>query len=118
MLSKHIIKIACFPPSTISSFLWPVKDDLGLKSLDIYSIPYKCGKIYIGQSDHSAETKVKKHHHHIWLYHPDKSAVIEHRVNIGHQSCLMATYPGQKSRCMHRIIREVIEIKLHPIINK
>jgi Na+-transporting NADH:ubiquinone oxidoreductase subunit NqrF len=47
VLSQHNIKFVDLPPRKISSFLWSVKDDLKLKMLGVYSIPYGCGQVYI-----------------------------------------------------------------------
>jgi hypothetical protein len=111
LLSRHNIKSVLLPPSNIPSFFRPVKDDLGLKTPGVYSIPCKCGQVYIGQTSFSIETRVKEHQCHIYLEHPDKSAVAEHSINLGHQdTSILFT----KSRYMDLIIREAIEIELHP----
>jgi hypothetical protein len=43
----------------ISSFLQLFKDNLALKTSDIYSISCECGKVYTGQIDHSVEIRIK-----------------------------------------------------------
>jgi hypothetical protein len=55
-----------------------------LKPLSIYSIPCKCGKVYIGQTGCSSKTRSEEHHWHITLYKPDKSALAQHSINLGH----------------------------------
>jgi len=45
------------------------------------------------------ETRMKEHHRHIWLGHPDKSAVAEHRFNRNHlikfhDTRILSTVPG------------------------
>jgi hypothetical protein len=55
-------KISQFP-----SFLWPVKENLILKTVGMYSVLCKCGQLYIGQAGHLIETRVKKHHWYIIL---------------------------------------------------
>jgi hypothetical protein len=81
----------------------------------VYSIPCKCGKVYFGQIGCSIEARVKEHHRHIHLYHPGKSAVAEHSINLGHRKQLQNTsILAKKSRQMDQIIREEIEIQLHP----
>jgi hypothetical protein len=85
MLSKHNIKTVGLLPRKLSSLLRPIKDDLALKMPGVYSIPCECGKVYTGQTGHSIETRVKEHHRHIRLYHPEKSAMMEHSINLGHQ---------------------------------
>jgi len=72
---RHNIKTVSLLPRKVASFLQPVKDDLGLKTTGVSSIPCICGKIYIGEIRCSIETRIKKHHWHIRPYHPYKSAV-------------------------------------------
>ena len=50
MLAKHNIKTVALPPRKIFSYLPPVKDALGLRTPDVYSILCECGRFYIGQS--------------------------------------------------------------------
>jgi len=57
VLLRHNIKTVVFLPREVGSFLQPVKDDLGLKTLGVYSIPFECGKVHIGQTRHSTETR-------------------------------------------------------------
>jgi hypothetical protein len=61
-----------------------MKDDLGLKTRGMYSIPCTCGQVYIGQTGRSIETNDKEHHWYICLEHPDKSAMAKHSINLGH----------------------------------
>jgi hypothetical protein len=46
MLSKHIIKMIGILPRKISSFLQSIQDDIPLKTMGIYCIPSKCGKVH------------------------------------------------------------------------
>jgi hypothetical protein len=39
MLTRCNIRTVGTPPRNITTFLWPVQDDLNFKALDIYSIP-------------------------------------------------------------------------------
>jgi hypothetical protein len=60
-------------------------------------------------------SRLKQRQRHIRLQHPDKSAVAEHSIDQGHRiqfhhSSTLAT----KTRYMDRIVREAIEIELHP----
>ena len=84
MLAKHNIKSIALPPKKISSYLSPVKDALGLRTLGIYRIPCECGKVNIGQSGRSIHLRIKEHDRHIRLAQPDKSAVGEHSFNHDH----------------------------------
>jgi hypothetical protein len=58
--------LACHPGS-YSVFLYPIKDDMGLKTTSVCSILYDCGRVYIGQTGHSIEPKVKERYWHIQL---------------------------------------------------
>jgi hypothetical protein len=82
MLPKHI-KTVGIPLRKISSFQWPIKDDLALKTSGVYSI-CKREKVCTGQTGHSIETRVNEHHRHIQLYHLEKLAMAKHSINIGH----------------------------------
>jgi uncharacterized lipoprotein YddW (UPF0748 family) len=55
------------------------------------------------------------HHQQICLYHPEKSAVTEHDTNLCHHIQLQnISILAKKSRHMDQMIREAIEIELHP----
>jgi hypothetical protein len=80
-----------------------------------YSIPCRCGKVYIRQTGNSTETRVKEYHQHICPYYPEKSVVAEHSINLGYHILLHNTsIPAKKSRYMDRIIWEAIENEIHP----
>jgi hypothetical protein len=103
------------PPRKFSSSLWPIKDDLALKMTGENNIPCKCGMVYTGRTGCSIETMIKGNHWHINLYHPDKSVVAEYSINLVHCVQLQnASILAKKSRRMDHIIREVVEIELHP----
>jgi hypothetical protein len=68
----------------------------------------------IGQTGSPIETRVKEHHQHIRLYHPEKSALSEHSINLGHRVHLHNTsILAKKLRRTDRVIREAIEIDVH-----
>jgi hypothetical protein len=69
-----------------SHMLRPVRDDLGLKVSEVYSIPCECGKVYIGQTVRSIETRCKEHAWHQRLHQVEKSATAEHSTDSGHQN--------------------------------
>ena len=75
MLAKHNTLRISLLSRKISSLLHPVKENLGLRTLGVYSISCECGQVYIQHTDRSIETRIKEHHRHIWFGYPDKSAV-------------------------------------------
>jgi hypothetical protein len=114
MLSRHDIKSVGLPPKKIYNFLWPVKYLLGVRTLGIYRISCECGKVYIGQTGRSVDTRLKQHKWHIRLEHSNKSAMAEHSIKFEHHiqfhnTSILAT----KSHYMDCIIMEAIEIELH-----
>ena len=114
LLAKQNIKCVFLPPREICILLRTAKDDLGLRTLGIYSIPCECGQVYIGQTGCSMETTIKEHHLHIRLGHPVKSAVAELRLKHNHvikfqDTRILPAVIGY----MERLIREVVELELN-----
>jgi hypothetical protein len=58
--------------------------DLVLRTPGIYRIPCECGKVCIAHTGLSVDARLKAHQQHIQLEHPDKSAISERSVNLGH----------------------------------
>jgi hypothetical protein len=52
-----------------------MKDNMGLETSGVYSIPYEYGQPYIGQTSCSIETRVKEHPWYIFLENLDKSCL-------------------------------------------
>jgi hypothetical protein len=85
-----------------------------MRTLGVYRIPCECGKVYIGQTGCSVDTRLKEHQRHIRLDHPEKSVVAEHSVDLGH--CIQfhnTSILASKTKYMDRIVREAVEIELH-----
>jgi hypothetical protein len=114
LLSRHNIKSVGLPPKKIPSFLRPVRYYLELNTPGLYSAPCECGQVYIGQTGRSIQTTIKEHQCHIRLEQPHKSAVAEHRINLGHRINFQHTTVLSTKTYMDRIIREAIEIELRP----
>jgi hypothetical protein len=78
--------------------------------------------IYSWNPGHSIHTRVKEHYWHTWLYHLKKEKEKKlscrkmwHRLGASHSTWTTGhRNSGQKSRHLHRIIREVTEAELHP----
>jgi hypothetical protein len=86
-----------------------------LRTPEVYRIPCECGRVYIGQMGRSVDIRLKEHQRHLRLEHPDKSAVAENSIDQGHSIQFHnASIFAMKTRYIDHIVREAIEIELHP----
>jgi hypothetical protein len=113
MLTKHIRSVS-LPPTKFYCCCTPVKDALGLRMLSVYSIPCKCGQVYIGQSGWSIQIRIK-HSRHITANTNSKMS----NSRTHHQPGPYYWTAGYKisfckTRCMDWLIRAAIELEMHP----
>jgi hypothetical protein len=109
------MKTIHIPAKKSSHIIRSAKDDLGLKLSRAYSIPCEWWKVNIGWTGQPTETWCKEHERRLFLYQPDKSAVAEHSIDSCHRIRFHKTEVlAQTSGYMDRLVKEAIEIKLHP----
>jgi hypothetical protein len=83
-----------------------------VKTPSVYGIPCERGKIYIGQTGCLIQTRVKEHHRHIPVYLPEKAAVAERGINLGHRIQLRNTIIlSKKTRQVDWNLRAVVEVE-------
>jgi hypothetical protein len=113
LLTKYI-KTVHVPIKKSRQLLKTAIDHLGLKIPVVYRIPCECGKVYIGQTGRSIETKYKEHIRHIRLDQPEKSAVAEHSINAVHKIDFNnVSVLERASGFMDRLVKEAIQIRLN-----
>ena len=102
------------PPAKTRSKLRPVKDNLLYKVPGVYKISCGCGKMYIGQTGRTVETRIKEHMLHCNKGNTEKSAVAEHWYTCGEPIYFQETEVLHRSQdYLERIIKESIEITIN-----
>jgi hypothetical protein len=102
------------PAIKLRQLLVHPKDPVGLKTPGIYSVPCECGKIYIGETGRTIETRMKEHLRHYRLGQLEKSAVAEHSILENH--CIHWEEAGLLCRShgyWDRIYKEAMQIKIN-----
>jgi hypothetical protein len=80
-----------------------------------FTASHVSGKVYVGQTGRSKTARCKEHERHIRLCQPEKSAVEEHCLETGHRIELEeVTVLTRSAGYMDRLVKEAIEIRLHP----
>ena len=89
------------------------------KSGVVYEVPCSCGKVYIGETKRTLESKMKEQHTVPRLGQLEKSAVLEHAWQDGH------TIDGSDVRILDEasknsvsLIKEALYISLRPTEDK
>jgi hypothetical protein len=108
-MSRVLFKMICLPPREAFGLVHAVKDALGLGSPGIYSILVNVERCLLEKTNHAIKTRVIEHHHHIQLYHPEKSAIAEHNTDLSHRLLLNTSNLVRKSRHTDQLIQEARE---------
>lgn len=115
ILSKHKIKVAYNTTTKIKNLLNPLKDKIPYNTCGVYQVPCTCGKVYIGETGRTIDTRLKEHKRHLRLIQPTKSAIAEHALDTLHDINFEKTKTISKTKnWKSRKIREAIEIIKHP----
>jgi hypothetical protein len=110
-----IASAVCYPGTTSSLwafrrgklliFFRPVKDNLGLKTPGVYSIPCECGQVYIGRTSRSIDTRIKENHRHIRLAHSEKSPPNKPTKKLTKEGDLRRRKTSSLARLNHSCVR-------------
>jgi hypothetical protein len=73
-----------------------------------------CERVYIGQTEYSIQTRIKKHIWHIRLYHPEKLAMARHNIKLSLHPVSWHQYPGKKIWVYGMYYHGSIETEFHP----
>jgi hypothetical protein len=96
VLPKHNVKMVGLQPRKLSSFLRSIKDDVALKMPGVWSIPCECGKVCVGQTGRSIETRVTEHHQLMYVYRlKNCSGITQHQPGSS-DAATECQYSGQE----------------------
>lgn len=116
ILNKHNIRTIFKPPRKIEQILRNPKDQRPpLSSAGVYKIPCSCGKVYIGETGRTVNTRMKEHERDVRLKHVTQSALAEHNLETGHRILFdKTTTLATTTSYFPRKHREALEIQKHP----
>ncbi|XP_018401736.1 PREDICTED: uncharacterized protein LOC108778909 [Cyphomyrmex costatus] len=116
ILNKHNIRTIFKPPRKIDQILRNPKDQRPpLSSAGVYKIPCSCGKVYIGETGRTVNTRMKEHQRDVWLKHITQSALTEHSIETGHRILFDKTVTiAATTSYFPRKHKETLEIQKHP----
>ncbi|XP_063969468.1 uncharacterized protein LOC135157522 [Lytechinus pictus] len=115
ILREADIEVRHSSSNKLQSALTTHKDKRNSKDLPgVYRIPCECGKVYIGETGRSFNTRIKEHKAHGRRDERDKSAIIDHAHTHDHrilwdESRLVTRVPYWHQRR----VREALEIEEH-----
>ena len=114
-LKIHKIHVFFTPPNTIKNLVDSLKDPIEPKAYKgVYSIPYSCYMLYIGETGHSMQTIFKEHIANLRHNRHKKLALAECVHITGHHIFLEnAKVISREDNLIKRKIREKIEINLN-----
>jgi len=58
------------------------------KFTGMYSIRGRCDNVYTGPTSQTVKTRIKWHHHHIWLHQHNRPALAEHNSDMVQKTML------------------------------
>ena len=111
------IRTAFKSASTLRTALVRVKDPIPMekKSGVVYEVPCSCGKVYIGETKRTLETRMKEHRAAARLGQLEKSAVAEHAWQDGHTiDWSDVRILDEAPRNSVLLIKEALHIRLRP----
>lgn len=112
IFEKSKIRTIFTPGNKISNSVVQIKDSTGkLQMPGVYEIPCSCGRVYIGETGRSIETRISEHRRATNNKQWEKSAVAEHAITENHHVDFENTKILVREKFWgRRIFRESMEI--------